>query len=93
LAAKREFRIRPSKLLPASEQPDSDNRLPKTLWHLIDKHLSRTLALESSQRFQTLGEWQDSAEDLLTKAKHPELLEHELINQSVWRRLGSWLKQ
>ena len=93
LAAKREFKTRPSKLLPASEQPDSDKRLPKALWHLIDQHLSRTLALESSQRFQTLGDWQDSAEDLLLKAKHPELLELELKNQSVLQRLGSWFKQ
>ena len=93
LAAKREFKTRPSKLLPASEQPDSDKRLPQALWHLIDKHLSRTLALESSQRFQTLGDWQNSAEDLLTKAKHPELLELELRNQSVWRRINSWFKR
>ena len=92
LAAKREWNNRPTSLTAASKQPASGKTLPKELWHLIDRHLSIALSLDSSKRFQTLDQWQDSAEDLRTKSKHPELLELELRNQSIWQRFNSWFK-
>ena len=92
VAAKREWNNRPTSLTPASKQPVSDKTMPRGLWHLIDRHLSIALSLDSSKRFQTLDEWQDSAEDLRTKSKHPELLELELKSQTIWQRFNSWFK-
>ena len=91
VAAKREWGTRPTSLAPASQQMESDKRLPKALWNLIDRHLSQALSLDSTKRFQTLDKWQDSARDLQTKSNHPELLELELKNQSLWKRFQSWL--
>lgn len=93
VAAKREWISRPPSLTPASKQPGADKRLPKALWNLIDRHLSTALSLDLTKRFQTLDKWQDSAKDLRTKSEHPELLELELKNQSLWQRFRCWLKQ
>lgn len=92
VAAKHEWDTRPTPLMPASKQPVSEKPFPKALWRLVDQHLSIALSLDSSKRFQSLNEWQNFAEDLRTKSKHPELLELELRNRSLWQRFNSWIR-
>ena len=93
VAAKRDFKIRPPSLRPASENPASDQKLPPALWKLIDSHLAVALSLDSSGRFPTLKKWQESVDDLKIKSKHPELLQLANKKPSVIERLLEWFGQ
>lgn len=93
VAAKREFRTRPPVLTPASEQAVSTQVVPSSLWTLIDRHLTTALSLDADKRFDTIGQWHDSARELWLKAKHPELLELESRNRSLWHRLRDLFTQ
>ncbi|MDA8562873.1 protein kinase [Mariniblastus sp.] len=75
IAAKRDFKVRPPSLQPASEIPASDQKIPPELWDLIDLHLTTSLSLDCSGRFPTLDKWQASVKDLRIKSEHPELLQ------------------
>ena len=91
IAAKREYKVRPPALQPASEIPASGQKIPTALWELIDSHLATALSLDSSGRFPTLKQWQASTDDLKIKSKHPELLQLASNKQSFVERLLEWL--
>ena len=93
VAAKREAISRPTALVPASERAVAEKPIPKLLWQIIDRHLAIALSLDAGRRFQKLKEWQKSVDDLQIKSKHPELLELERRNQSLWKRFNSWLNR
>lgn len=90
---KRDFGGGQTELTPASARPASEQRLPPALWSLIDQHLAKALSLDASKRFQTLDEWRESADDLRTKSKYPELLQLELNNRTILQWLLAWLKR
>lgn len=93
VAAKRESNSRKTALVPASEITAAEKPIPKLLWQVIDRHLAIALSLDAGRRFQTLKEWQTSVDDLQIKSKHPELLELERRNQSLWKRFNSWFNR
>lgn len=93
VAAKRDFKARPSSMCPASEKPADSQKLPPALWSLIDQHLATALSLDSSGRFQTLDKFQTSVNDLRVKSEHPELLHLSEKKQSAIERLLDWFGQ
>ena len=77
-----------SRLIPASELSPERDKISGRIWQPIDKLLSRSLAIEADQRFDTTSEWLDGWNAIMAELRK---VDSGRKSTSVAVRLLDWL--